>query len=470
MSAVGKERGPNSSFRSREDDMTKATLLVVEDDPLQRRLVRENLEAAGYAVLEASDREEALAQSRRRPPEIAVVDYKLGQDTGTAVVRALLAQDPLVTPIMVTAFGNIERAVEAIREGAYDYIVKPINFDNFLLVIERALERQTLRKEISELRNDLEEKYSSKSFVVVSARMEEVARLISRAASSDATVLLSGETGTGKDLAAKAVHYSSKRKTGPYMAVNIPSLPETLIESELFGAEKGAYTGADERKTGRFEAAHGGTLLLDEIGDLPVHLQVKLLRFLQDREFYRLGSSKPLRSDVRIIAATNKNLEKLVREERFRADLYYRLNVIRIEIPPLRARREDIPPLVDLFIKRYGEREGKTIASISREAMSSLLAYPFPGNIRELENIVERAVVFSRGETIVEADLPVFLREKSEDVADDGLPLTEKVRRLETHEIRRVLRETGGVKSRAARALGITERMLSYKMKSCGID
>jgi len=205
--------------------MTKATILVVEDDPVQRRLVRENLEAAGYAVLEASDRPEALALSRKRPPEIAVVDYKLGQDTGTAVVRALLDQDPLVTPIMVTAFGNIERAVEAIREGAYDYIVKPIDFDKFLLVIERALERQNLRKEISDLRSDLEEKYSSKNFVVVSARTEEVARLISRAASSDATVLLSGETGTGKDLAAKAIHYSSKRKTGPYMAVNIPSLP-----------------------------------------------------------------------------------------------------------------------------------------------------------------------------------------------------------------------------------------------------
>lgn len=450
--------------------MTNATILIVEDDPLQRRLIRENLEGAGYAVLEASNREEALTAARRRPPEIAVVDYKLGQDTGTAVVRALLAQDPLVTPLMVTAFGNIERAVEAIREGAYDYIVKPIDFDKFLLVVERALERQSLRKEISDLRSDLEEKYSSKSFVVVSARTEEVARLISRAASSDATVLLSGETGTGKDLAAKAVHYSSKRKAGPYMAVNIPSLPETLIESELFGAEKGAYTGADERKTGRFEAAQGGTLFLDEIGDLPVHLQVKLLRFLQDREFYRLGSSKPLRSDVRIIAATNKDLEKLVREERFRADLYYRLNVIRIEIPPLRARREDIPPLVDLFIKRYGEREGKAIVGISREAMSVLLAYPFPGNIRELENIVERAVVFCRADTILEEDLPIFLREKGEDAVDDGLPLTEKVRRLEAREIRRALRGTGGVKSRAARALGITERMLAYKMKSYGID
>jgi two-component system NtrC family response regulator len=450
--------------------MIKATILIVEDDPLQRRLIRESLEAAGYSVLEASNRAEALALARRRPAEIAVVDYRLGPETGTAVIRDLLAQDPLITPVMVTAFGNIERAVEAIREGAYDYIVKPIDFEKFLLVLERALERQKLRKEVAALRSDLEERFSSKYFVIASARMEEVARLISRAASSDATVLLSGETGTGKDMAAKAVHYSSKRKAGPYLAVNIPSLPETLIESELFGAEKGAYTGADERKAGKFEAAHGGTLFLDEIGDLPVHLQVKLLRFLQDREFYRLGSSRPLRSDVRIIAATNKDLEKLVREERFRADLYYRLNVIRIEVPPLRVRREDIPPLVDLFIKRYGQREAKVIVGISREAMSALLAYPFPGNVRELENIVERAVVFCRGETILAEDLPVFLGEKSENVADDGLSLTEKVRRLETREIRRALRENGGVKSRAARALGITERVLGYKMKSTGIE
>ena len=450
--------------------MSAATILVVEDDPLQRRLIRESLEAAGYAVLEASDRDGALAQARRGSPEVAVVDYKLGQDSGTAVIRDLLARDPLVTPVMVTAFGNIERAVEAIRSGAYDYIVKPIDLEKLLLVVERALERQGLRREIAELRSDLEERYSSKAFVMVSARMEEVARLITRAAASDATVLLSGETGTGKDLAARAIHYSSRRKAGPFLAVNIPSLPETLIESELFGAEKGAYTGADERRTGKFEAAHGGTLFLDEIGDLPVHLQVKLLRFLQDREFFRLGSSKPLRSDVRVVAATNRDLEKLVREERFRADLYYRLNVIRIELPPLRARREDIPPLVDLFIDRYGRREGKDISGISREAMSALLSYPFPGNIRELENVIERAVVFARGTALRQEDLPVFLKDESEDVADDGLPLPERVRRLESREIRKALRGSGGVKSRAARALGITERMLAYKMKAYGVD
>jgi two-component system NtrC family response regulator len=449
--------------------MAKPTILIVEDDPLQRRLVRENLEGKEYTVLEAAGRKEALDAVAGGPVEIAVVDYKLGEETGTAVIRDLLDRDPFLTPIMVTAFGNIERAVQAIKEGAYDYIVKPIDFEKFLLVIERAGERQKLRKEISLLRSSLEEKFSSKNFIVSSAEMEKTARLVSKAAASDATALISGETGTGKDLAAKTIHFSSKRKTGPFVAVNIPSLPETLIESELFGAEKGAYTGADERKTGKFEAAAGGTLFLDEIGDLPIHLQVKILRFLQEKEFFRLGSSRPLRSDVRIIAATNRDLEKLVKMEKFRADLYYRLNVIQIHMPPLRTRKEDIPPLVDLFIKKYGAREAKTIDGISREAMALLLAYPYPGNIRELENIIERAVVFCEGDTIRSDDLPVFLKDKSDDAIDEALGLPEKVRRVETREIRKALLENGGVKSRAARALGLTERMLAYKMKIYGI-
>ena len=301
--------------------------------------------------------------------------------------------------------------------------------------------------------------------------MEEVGRLIAKAAGSEATVLISGETGTGKDVAAKTIHHSSKRKDGPYLAVNIPSLPETLIEGELFGAEKGAYTGATEKKTGKFEAAAGGTLLLDEIGDLPVQTQVKLLRILQEKEFYRLGSSKALKSDVRIIAATNRDLEALMKEDRFRPDLFYRLNVIHIPVPPLRRRKEDIPALVDLFIKRYAPREKKKIDGITQEAMAALLRYSFPGNIRELENIIERAVVFADSAFITLADIPVFLKERKEDeVAPEGLSLDDQVRRLEVREIKRALLEAGGVKARAARALGITERVLGYKMKTFGLD
>jgi len=301
--------------------------------------------------------------------------------------------------------------------------------------------------------------------------MNEVMRMISKASKSNATVLISGETGTGKDLVAKTIHFSSIRKDKPYLAVNIPSLPETLIESELFGAEKGSFTGAHERKLGKFEAAAGGTLFLDEIGDLPFQLQVKLLRFLQEKEFYRLGSSMPKKSDVRIIAATNRNLEKLIEEENFRADLYYRLNVIPIHVPPLRIRKEDIPPLVDHFLRKYAEKEKKKIEAISAEAMNLLLYYSFPGNIRELENFIERAIVFCDGSHITSVDLPLFLKEKKEEqLEEEGDSLTDEVRRLEIRKIKKALIENNGIKSKAAKALGITERMLSYKMKTYSLS
>ena len=450
--------------------MSKAVILVVEDDPLQRRLVRENLEQEGYVVFEAAGGRDALELIARHAPDVAIVDYMLGPETGVDVIQAVLRENPLVTPIIVTAFGNVENAVEAMRKGAYDYIVKPIDFVKFLLVVERALERQQLRREVASLQSSLEDKFSAKNFVFISGAMQNVAGLMAKAARSDATVLISGETGTGKDLVAKTIHFSSRRKSGPFLAVNIPSLPESLVESELFGAEKGAFTGAHERKIGLFEAASGGTIVLDEIGDLPMPLQVKLLRFIQDREFYRLGSAKPLTADVRIIAATNRDLEKAMAGDQFRPDLYYRLNVIPIDVPPLRSRKDDIPPLVDHFISKYGPREGKKIEGITQEAMVALLRHSFPGNIRELENVIERAVVFCDARTITLADLPVFLKEpKEEDLAAEGASLTEKIKRLETREIKRALLETNGVKSKAARALGITERMLAYKMKSYDI-
>jgi DNA-binding NtrC family response regulator len=446
--------------------MSKANILVVEDDSLQRKLIRENLEQENYTVFESASGKEAINVIDDHPIDIAIVDFKLDGETGISVIQDILDKNPLITPIMVTAFGNIENAVEAMKKGAYDYIVKPIDFGKFMLVITRALERMKLKKEISILQNSLEEKFSSKNFVFSSSKMEGVTLLISKASKSDATVLISGETGTGKDFVAKTIHFSSKRKKGPYLAVNIPSLPETLIESELFGAEKGSFTGAFERKTGKFEAASGGTIFLDEIGDLPSQLQVKLLRFLQEKEFYRLGSSRPLKSDVRIIAATNKNLEKLMKEEKFRPDLYYRLNVINIVVPPLKERKEDIPPLVDHFIRKYSEREGKQVEEISAEAMNFLLKYSFPGNIRELENTIERAVVFCEGSVVTSEDLPVFLKEKKEEeLVQEGLSLKDKVKHVEIREIKKALLESGKVKSKAARSLGITERILGYKMK-----
>jgi DNA-binding NtrC family response regulator len=451
--------------------MNEPLILIVDDDPVQRQLLRQNLEARGYPVIEASSRKEALEAVLRQPVDVAVVDYKLGDDTGTAAIRDMQAANPLVTPIMVTAYANIERAVEAMRSGAYDYIVKPIDFERFLLVLERAAERQRLRREVSALQERLEDRFSSRNFVFASPLMEEVARLIMKAARSEATVLVTGETGTGKDLVARLIHQASPRKRGPYVALNVPSLPVSLIEAELFGAEKGAYTGASERKIGKFEAAAGGTVFLDEIGDLAPEVQVKLLRFHQDREFYRLGSNQALRADVRIIAATNRELGELVRTGKFRADLFYRLNVIPIAVPPLRQRKEDIPPLVDLFLKKYGEREGKRIHGVTREALAVLVNHPYPGNVRELENVVERAVVFAERDVLGVTDLPVDFNEAADEREDQaGDSLVDKVRRLEIQEIRMALRQSAGIKSRAAKLLGITERMLAYKIKNYGLE
>jgi two-component system NtrC family response regulator len=446
--------------------MDMGKILIIEDDPLQRKLIKENLEQEGHTVFETASGEGALEIISEESIDIAIVDYKLEEETGIEVIQKISEKNPLITSIVVTAHGNVETAVEALKKGAYDYIVKPIDFKKFLMVIERAQERQKLRREVSVLRTSIEEKYSTKNFIFSSDAMHEVALLTAKASKTEATVLISGETGTGKDLVAKTIHFSSNRKASPYLAVNIPSLPETLVESELFGSEKGAFTGAHERKVGKFEAAAGGTLYLDEIGDLPLQVQVKLLRFLQEKEFYRLGSSRPIMADVRIIAATNRDLEKMMKEEKFRADLYYRLNVIPIHVPPLRKRKQDIPPLVDHFIQKYGEKEGKKIEGISSEAMNILVQYNFPGNIRELENVIERAVVFCDTGTITSKDLPVFLKEeKEEDVMGSDLSLTSKVQRLEKIEIKRALKDNQGIKSRAAKALGITERILSYKMK-----
>ncbi len=451
--------------------MSRAVILIVEDDPLQRRLVRANLESEGYTVADAAGIAAAVEAAKRLPPDVVIVDLRLGRESGIEAMRAVLTEAPAAAPIMITAFASVETAVEAIQAGAYDYLVKPIDFKKLLLVVERALERNRLRSEVRTLRETLSDRFSAKNFVFASPAMEAVARLMAKAAGSDATVLITGETGTGKDLVARSIHFASRRAAAPFLAVNIPSLPETLLEGELFGAEKGAYTGATEKKTGKFEAASGGTLFLDEIGDLPVHLQVKLLRFLQDREFSRLGSTEVRRTDVRILAATNRDLEQGVAQGTFRSDLFYRLNVIRIDVPPLSARKGDIPPLIDHFLRRYSGREGKLVRGLTAEALAALTAHDYPGNVRELENAVERAVVFSEGDMVRLEDLPPLVAAVREaDLAEGTASLDEKVRRLEIREIRRALEAAGGVKSRAARALGLTERILSYKMKAYNLS
>jgi two-component system NtrC family response regulator len=359
------------------------------------------------------------------------------------------------------------------KEGAYDYLNKPIDLDELLLLIQRAEREAGLSRENRELREQLREKFKVDFIISASRRMEEVLNLVKRAAPSTATVLILGESGTGKELIARAIHYSSPRADRPLIKVNCAALPENLLESELFGHEKGAFTGAVARRIGRFEQADQGTIFLDEIGDLSPSLQSKLLRVLQEKEFERVGSSQTLRVDVRVIAATNRNLEEAIRKGTFREDLYYRLNVVTLSLPPLRERKEDIPPLIEHFLRKYSRENRKTVAAVSREAKDLLMNYPYPGNIRELENIVERAVVLSRGDTITTQDLPLNLREsKVEDLMKDaarGRSLPETLEEIERLRITQALAKSRGVQTQAAEDLGISERVLRYKMKKYGI-
>ena len=313
---------------------------------------------------------------------------------------------------MMTAYGTVETAVASMKEGALDYLTKPIDLDELLLIFQKVMERSNLIRENRELKAQLQERYTFHNIVYGSPKMEEVMGLVARVAPSQATVLIRGESGTGKELIANAIHYASPRSGKPFVKVSCSAIPETLLESELFGHEKGAFTGAVQRRIGRFEEADGGTIFLDEIGELSPGIQVKLLRILQEKEFQRLGSNLSLKTDVRVIAATHRNLEEAMKKGHFREDLYYRLNVISIQLPPLRERREDIPLLIDYFLKKYSEENQKKISDISKEARTLLLRHPYPGNVRELENLIERAVVLCRGEIITTQDLPFHLQEE----------------------------------------------------------
>jgi two-component system NtrC family response regulator len=358
--------------------------------------------------------------------------------------------------------------VAAIKAGAADYLTKPLNLDELLHRIRTARERQRLVAENRELRLALSERHRVEGIIGESGRMQEVLSLVHRVAGSDATVLIQGESGTGKELIARAIHHASPRAAGPLVKVNCAALPETLLETELFGHEKGAFTGAVAARQGRFELAHGGTLFLDEIGDLPLHLQVKLLRVLQEREFERVGSSRPIAVDVRLIAATHRDLMALVKTGGFRDDLYYRINVVTIVVPPLRERREDIPALIDHFVRSFAQANRKPIVGLTREARELLLRYDYPGNVRELENLVERAVVLTRDDVIGRADLPLTLQESTTDAAETA-GLTAAVEGLERRLIREALARADGVQTRAAEALGISERVLRYKLKKYGL-
>ncbi len=452
--------------------MFKLTILAVDDEANQRKILAGYLKKKGYNVIEANSAEQGIELANKNLVDLILTDFKMPGKTGVDLLKEVRAKNPEAAIVIMTAFGTIESAVEAMRAGAYDYITKPIDFDELELLIQRLGERQQLISENILLKEQLAEKYKFTDIIARSSKMEEVLNLTGRVAKSRASVLIRGESGTGKELIARAIHFASQRHNKPFIAVNCSALNENLLESELFGHEKGAYTGADKQRLGRFELADGGTIFLDEIGDIPLSTQVKLLRVLQEQNFERVGGSSPIQVDVRVIAATNRNLEEFMKEGKFREDLFYRLNVVTIEIPPLHQRKEDILPLVEYFKDKYSKEVNKEKVEFSKEALDTLLKYHYPGNVRELENIIHRAVVLVRENLITTNELPINLRslpsEQPSSRSSQSQNLGERVEELEKELIFEALQKTDGNQSKAALQLGISERNLRYRLKKWG--
>lgn len=449
----------NESFR----------ILVVDDEVAQRELVCGFLRKQGFDVVAASSGDEALQLFRREPVELVLTDQKMPHLSGLELLQAVRSINPEIHVMVMTAYGSIETAVAAMKGGATDYLTKPLNLDELLHKIRRIREQHRLYCENRELRRALESRHRIEGIIGASGQMLEVVSLVVRVAPSEATVLIRGESGTGKELIAQAIHYASPRAAAPLIRVNCAALPENLLESELFGHEKGSFTGAIAARKGRFELADGGTLFLDEIGDLPLHLQAKLLRVLQEREFERVGSSRPVKVNLRILSATHRDLESLMSSGRFREDLYYRLNVVTIMLPPLRERKQDLPPLMDHFLRLFAAKNNKIIRGFSGDAREALLRYDYPGNVRELENLIERAVVLTRDDLINRGDLPLTL-EAPGDRDEANTQLTAAVEGLERRMIKEALGRASGVQTHAAQLLGITERALRYKLKKYGLQ
>jgi two-component system NtrC family response regulator len=449
--------------------MQKAHILIMDDEAPERTRLEDHLRRKGYDVLGVGSVKEAVDEISRDRYDMFLTDCNIPGVDALRTSEEARKINPDMAAVIMTSFGTIETAVKAIKAGAYDYLPKPIDLDQLVVLIERVSERRDLIRENTELKEMLIERYKFDEIVSTSHAMEEVLNMAGRVAASSATVLLRGESGTGKELIAKAIHYHSPRANSPMIKVNCAALPETLLESELFGHEKGAFTGATTRRIGRFEAADRGTLFLDEIGELTPGMQVKLLRVLQEREFERLGGNETIKVDVRVIAATNRDIEKAVKEGAFREDLYYRLNVVSVVIPPLREHKEDVPGLLDFFIKKYNRENKKSITGISTETRDLLMRYGYPGNVRELENIIERAVVLSKKGIIITADLPIHVRTAAseDELSVETLKgsLNETLETIERGIILEALKASGGVQTRAAEKLGISERVLRYKLK-----
>ncbi|MBI4165205.1 MAG: sigma-54-dependent Fis family transcriptional regulator [Acidobacteria bacterium] len=449
-----------------------ATILIVEDEPKMLRLLELNLAEEGYKVRAAADAEAGLKLFREHRIDVVLTDLKLPGMSGLEFLEAVKRADSRIPVIVMTAYGTVETAVEAMKAGASDYILKPFSLEEIKLIVGKELDVRRLREENRSLREALGRRYEFKNIIGRSPKMQEVLATVERVAPGNSTVLLGGESGVGKDMIARAIHQHSRRASGPFIKINCTAIPENLLESELFGYEKGAFTGAVGAKPGKFELADKGTIFLDEIGDVPGSIQVKLLRVLQDRDFERLGGTKTLKVDVRVVAATNQDLRAALEEGTFREDLYYRLNVVPINIPPLRDRKEDIPYLADYFIERFRRESAKPIRGITPDAMRVLMDFHWPGNVRELENIIERGVALSTGDTLEAADIRLDL------TAARGAPPSGKVafppegmtlEKFEDDIIQEALRRAGGNKSQAARLLGISRNALRYRLAKIGV-
>jgi DNA-binding NtrC family response regulator len=452
----------------------KKRVLLIDDEIGIRTSLKMVLEPT-YEVLAAGDGEEGLALFRSNSPDLILLDILLPGVDGLAVLKTIRSEDPRISVIMLTASTTVKTAVDAMKMGAADYITKPFEVEELRLNVARALEHTELKREVTYLRAQVVNRYGFHNLVGKSPGMREIYSKIEQVADTRTTVLITGESGTGKELVARALHYNSGRRDRPFIAINCAALPETLIESELFGHEKGSFTDAQARKPGQFELAHGGSLFLDEIGDLSLPTQAKLLRVVQEREFTRIGGTHPIKVDVRIMAATNKNLEDLLRRKEFREDLYYRINVVSLYLPPLRERREDIPYLAKHFLSQRREEDKRSRQEFAKESLEVLSKYNWPGNVRELENVIEQAMVWSGDATILPEHLPIGLRTDIHadvlrgETLSGRLSLDKAVMEFEREIILDALRKTDYVQTHASALLGISRRMLKYRMDMLGI-
>ncbi len=445
---------------------SESIILVVDDEPNTLKVVSAVLQKQGYAVKTALTFESAWAVLEKDPVQVVVTDLKLPDRSGLELLEEVKNRWPDMTVIMITAYGTIDNAVRAMKLGAYNYLTKPVNPDELLVVIDKALEKNLLLEENLDLKKQLKERYRLGNIVGRSKVMQEIFVLVEKVAGYDSNILITGETGTGKELIARAIHYSGKLQERPFVTIDCAAIPESLLESELFGHTKGAFTGAVEEKKGQIEMAEGGTLFLDEIGELPLALQKKFLRFLQEKEFVRVGGTRRRKVNIRLIAATNRDLEQGIQEGSWREDLFYRLNVISLEVPPLRKRKEDIPLLINTFLEKFNCQNNKSIRGVTKQVMDIFQEYEWPGNVRELENVIERAVVLSSGETITASCLPSKLTAlKEENAPSHGLNLLE----MEKNILWRALEQTNWNQSAAARVLGISRKQLRTKMGHHGM-